>query len=490
MEKCNIYKEHREKFIEAAYVPNTQCTGGSIVLRVPCHEAHYGLCRTRDAQFLKAAVEAGAQFTKLFLKNGPLHGTRPGTALLIEGFWEGHGNERRESRVVFALFAAIRGGTNKFCLCTSCELVLNGETATLVPELSDSSLHHFTAYMLARRFFNVEHPGASMARMVVHTLDTWSSGNPSSPICSIIWRGKRKLCEHCFWTSSPASVVPAESAASGSKPVADELEAMMVSGFNSIIAAEDVGGNTVKTADADCQNDFGSSTTESDAGSHLVVKARRTPVRKRSAKRRVVARKRRRGMFGARKGSAKACKESVTPKENHTASSSRDLALELRDDDMLLADLVSPPLVHKRDVPVPHAHDGGAGDEFARGKKGVPWGPFAIAKIDRAGQFIGYGGTCKCHQDPGDVDVVCKKTLSLSICGGDEDLCRTAIKAWLLLGHYLPACQKPRTQHKKLHPLEAAKGHTEDELDRDVAGLDVKSNEQVHAHALWATLRV
>ena len=105
-----------------------------------------------------------------------------------------------------------------------------------------------------------------------------------------------------------------------------------------------------------------------------------------------------------------------------------------------------------------------------RSKIGEPWGPFWIAPVSRRGKVIAYGGTCKKHVAPGDAKD-CKKQVTLSRCGNDETRCRTAIKAWLYLGHFMSACDLPRKAHIDMDALEASEGYDEAALDDLVLGL-------------------
>jgi hypothetical protein len=105
-----------------------------------------------------------------------------------------------------------------------------------------------------------------------------------------------------------------------------------------------------------------------------------------------------------------------------------------------------------------------------RQKQSDDWGPFKVALVRRGGENIGYGGTCKKHLNPTDGPTTeCKKQLAAARCGGDYDLCRRAIKAWLYLGQYVKVGDCSRSDHMDIDPLDAVQGYSEEELDELIA---------------------
>lgn len=88
--------------------------------------------------------------------------------------------------------------------------------------------------------------------------------------------------------------------------------------------------------------------------------------------------------------------------------------------------------------------------------KGIKFGPFAYAPIDRDGVRTGWGMTCGIHFDATYPNRVCKKTLSLGTASRGTELsdeqCVIQLKRWVLKGLLIPDRGNPKAhaQHKEV----------------------------------------
>lgn len=105
------------------------------------------------------------------------------------------------------------------------------------------------------------------------------------------------------------------------------------------------------------------------------------------------------------------------------------------------------------------------------------FGPFQVAPIVSHGKTIGYGATCKRHQNPGDTrSTVCRTHLDL---GKREPLsideARLRVKFWCIRGVQLHddilKSSHPRTTHKEMLPRHLDLTMSEAEMDAFVAAL-------------------
>ena len=103
-----------------------------------------------------------------------------------------------------------------------------------------------------------------------------------------------------------------------------------------------------------------------------------------------------------------------------------------------------------------------------RVRRGVAWGPFEVAPIMRGPVAVGYGGTCKKHNNDGDCpETVCKVHLEqgkrnpLTL-----DECRHRVKYWLYIGIGLANDAKDsRKRHLDFRPRHLELTMSEAELD-------------------------
>ena len=104
-------------------------------------------------------------------------------------------------------------------------------------------------------------------------------------------------------------------------------------------------------------------------------------------------------------------------------------------------------------------------------RRGEGWGRgrWELAIIERDGVVVGYGATCKDHEDPGD-SAVCKKSVTIGKNGLSLDELKLRLKRWLIAGIDDDDWgEDKRTKHVGmggLRMVEFAVGLSEEECDR------------------------
>jgi len=114
-----------------------------------------------------------------------------------------------------------------------------------------------------------------------------------------------------------------------------------------------------------------------------------------------------------------------------------------------------------------------ASDE-PRGKRKEPWGPFVLSKVFSRQVQVGWGATCKRHQNMGDDHTVqCKKQLPYGKRDKlDDHLCRILLKQWLLDGFYIEESDPlGRKHHLEVDPRHLNRDANEADLDASMQRL-------------------
>ena len=226
------FQDVRLQFLEQNFIRDNKCTGtGTIRVEAPCHQCHYGLCVTRDADFFADGLACGKSIMAKFLGKGPCCTLKAGAAILCEGSWED-----AETRCLFLYFSSKRDGRDKFVVFTESECCEQEDTTTcLQPTLAGKQLQHHTSFQIARKYFAVEHPGGPLKSVAMYTLDAVPVCREGLPVASCIWRGKRKLAKYDIWPEVDREGIGANV---GSTPCSD-LAKTMLAGFQELHAARE-----------------------------------------------------------------------------------------------------------------------------------------------------------------------------------------------------------------------------------------------------------